>query len=138
MFRVSRKAFSWGVACCLLCAPEVWAAPAATPVSPGGATQLQQLRRSAREGYAPAQYRLGLDYAAGNGVPQNLAKAIHWWRRAAKHLSAPAQLELGDAYAHGWGVPKNADLAVHYWKMAARDGHRNTARQAEKLLDGAV
>ncbi|MGC8467097.1 MAG: tetratricopeptide repeat protein [Acidithiobacillus sp.] len=127
-----------GLAFFLALAAEAWALPASGTALHWTAAQISQLERSAREGYAPAQYRLGLAYAAGAGVDQNLAKAVHWWRLAAKNLNAPAQLELGDAYAHGWGVEQNTERAIHYWKMAATDGHRNTARQAEKLLDSAV
>ena len=102
------------------------------------AASVAKLQRSARLGFGPAQYRLGLLYASGDGVRQNLRKAVHWWLLSAKNLDAQAQLELGTAYAHGWGVPKNPGRAIYWWKRAARDGNRVVAHQAQRLLDSAV
>jgi len=133
-----KKLMATSVVLCLGCTSQAWAGVKSDSVPSATGVQISQLERSAREGYAPAQYRLGLAYAAGTGVAQNLKKAVHWWRLAAKNLDAAAQLELGNAYAHGWGVRQDINRAIHYWKLAAADGHRDTARQAEKLLDSAV
>ncbi|WP_308388449.1 tetratricopeptide repeat protein [Acidithiobacillus sp. AMEEHan] len=100
--------------------------------------KIEQLQRSAKLGYGPAQYELGLAYAAGDGVPQNLQLAAFWWQKAAENLDAAAQLQLGTAYAHGWGVQKNMDQAIHWWRKAAQDGDRAIAEQARLLLDQAA
>ncbi|MDD3760280.1 MAG: tetratricopeptide repeat protein [Acidithiobacillus sp.] len=102
------------------------------------AAKIEQLQRSAQLGYGPAQYELGLAYAAGDGVPQNLQLAVFWWRKAAENLDAAAQLQLGTAYAHGWGVQKNMDQAIYWWQKAAQDGDRAVAEQARLLLDQAA
>ena len=101
-------------------------------------TKVQHLQRSAKLGFGPAQYELGLAYAAGDGVPQNLQLAAFWWHKAAENLDAPAQLQLGTAYAHGWGVNKNMDQAIYWWQKAAQDGNHAVAEQARLLLDQAA
>ncbi|MBU2755732.1 sel1 repeat family protein [Acidithiobacillus sp. CV18-2] len=102
------------------------------------AAKIEQLQRSAKLGYGAAQYELGLAYAAGDGVPQNLQLAVFWWQKAAENLDAAAQLQLGTAYAHGWGVQKNMDQAIYWWQKAAQDGDRAVAEQARLLLDQAA
>ena len=40
-------------------------------------------RRAAEQGHANAQYRLGLRYSQGQGVPKNIVQAYMWWSLAA-------------------------------------------------------
>ncbi len=101
-------------------------------------SKIHNLERSAQLGYGPAQYELGLAYAAGEGVPQNLSLAVFWWKKGAKNLDGAAQLELGTAYAHGWGVPKNMTKAIYWWTKAARDGNHEISSKARLYLDQAA
>jgi TPR repeat protein len=55
------------------------------------ATALRIIRPMARKGYAPAQFKLGLIYVKGNGVPQDYREALKWYRRAADQGNAAAQ-----------------------------------------------
>lgn len=48
-------------------------------------------RRSAEQGYAPAQYNLGVMYYRGDGVEKNLSLAEEWLSRAAVQGYIPAQ-----------------------------------------------
>ena len=41
-------------------------------------------RRAAEQGFAEAQFNLGVMYANGHGVPQDDAMAVTWYRRAAE------------------------------------------------------
>ena len=116
---------------------------AATPLASAATDQLSsakiaELQRSAKLGDGPSQYELGLAYAAGDGVKQDLRLAAYWWQKAADNLDAAAQLQLGTAYAHGWGVPQNMDRAIYWWQKAAQDGDRAVAEQARHLLDKAA
>ena len=47
----------------------------------------------AEQGYAEAQFRLGLLYEFGKGVPENDAEAVKWYRKAAEqgHGNAAVQ-----------------------------------------------
>ena len=41
-------------------------------------------RLAADQGYHAAQFNLGVLYANGDGVPQDLAQAAEWYRKAAE------------------------------------------------------
>lgn len=105
------------------------------PVTP---RTLANWRAGAEHGYGPDQYRLGLAYATGDGVPQNLNRAAYWWRKSADNIYPQAELMMGNAYAHGWGVSRNIDKAIHWWKIAARSEASDVARRAQFLLDSAA
>ena len=91
-------------------------------------------------GTAPAQdnaedwYRLGKQYACGEGVPQDDDRACQWYAKAAaqgheaglsvlKQLAkqgyVAAQYCLGDMYNYGEGVPRNGDIACQWYAKAA-------------------
>ena len=61
----------------------------------------------AEQGYAWAQYGLGVMYHEGNGVPEDYAKAVHWYTKAAEQGYAEAQFLVGRGYVKGEGVPEN-------------------------------
>jgi uncharacterized protein len=71
------------------------------------ATALRIIRPLARKGYAPAQFRLGLIYRNGNGVPQDYGEALKWYRKAADQGNAAAQRNLGVMLAKGLGGPQD-------------------------------
>jgi TPR repeat protein len=52
-------------------------------------------RKAAEQGYAKAQYNLGVSYVLGQGVPQDYAQAALWYRKAAEQGYAEAQVGLG-------------------------------------------
>ncbi|HUS98544.1 MAG TPA: sel1 repeat family protein, partial [Hyphomicrobiaceae bacterium] len=58
------------------------------------ATALKFWRPLAEQGNAAAQYRLGLIYANGRGMPQDNAEAVKWYGMAAEQGDAEAQLNL--------------------------------------------
>ena len=47
------------------------------------ADDIQEIRKSAEQGNAQAQYNLGVCYAKGNGVTKDYAEAVKWFRKAA-------------------------------------------------------
>jgi len=49
------------------------------------------LLKSAKQGYADAQYAVGLAYQLGHGVQRNDVKAVRWFERAANEGNAQAQ-----------------------------------------------
>ena len=59
------------------------------------------LVKKAESGDAKAQYRLGLSYALGEGVPKDVVLAVSWYRKAAEQGEANAQTSLGYCYAEG-------------------------------------
>ena len=77
---------------------------------------------AAEHGLADAQYRLGVRYSVGLGVPQDFTEAATWLSLAAEHEIADAQLRLGLMYAEGNGVARDAATAVRWIRRAALQG----------------
>lgn len=77
-------------------------------------------RQAALDGYAPAQFRLGVLTAAGKGVVQDDYTAARWYLLAAEQYHRKAQVKLGLAYAQGKGVEHNPTLA-RLWIGRAAD-----------------
>lgn len=76
-------------------------------------------RKSAEEGFLPAQYHLGYCYANGIGVKRDLAAAIKWWRKSAEKGFSFSQLALGSLYFNGKGVDKDYAEALKWYRLAA-------------------
>jgi TPR repeat protein len=80
-------------------------------------------RPAAEQGFAPAQFSLGLMYAEGKGVPQDYAQAVDWYRKAAEQGYSPAMFSLGRMYDLGEGVPQGYAQAVDWYRKAAEQGY---------------
>jgi len=52
--------------------------------------------KSAKQGFAMAQYNLGLMYYKGKVVPQNHEKALEWFGKAAAQGHVKAQQKLDE------------------------------------------
>ncbi|MDA9910338.1 sel1 repeat family protein [Amylibacter sp.] len=88
---------------------------------------------SAKQGYAAAQYNLGVMYVKGNGVLQDYAEAVNWWRLSAEQGDAKAQKHLGIMYAFGNGVIKD-NLTAHMWlNIASANGDEKAGERRDKL-----
>ena len=83
------------------------------------------LAERAEQGDADAQFRLGVMYDIGQGVPQDEAKAAAWYKKAAEQGDADAQLNLGLMYDNGRGVPQDEVRAVAWYRKAAEQGNEN-------------
>ena len=89
-------------------------------------------RLAAEQGYASAQFNLGVMYLngrGGEGVPQDDAEAVKWYRLAAEQGYASAQFNLGVMYLNGRGVPQDDAEAVKWHRKAAEQGTRRGAIQ---------
>lgn len=72
----------------------------------------------AEEGDAAAQYRLGMRYLAGDGVPRDFGLATQWFHRAAEQYHVAAMDELANAYHAGRGVDRDLVTAAA-WAIIA-------------------
>ena len=61
-------------------------------------------------------------YYAGLGVPQDDAKAAHWFKKGAEQGNAIAQSNLAVMYYKGSGVPQNYAQAFYWYRKAAEQG----------------
>ena len=98
---------------------------AGNDVSMNGGKALERLQIEAAQGNASAQFKLGMMYRIGEGVPENAAKAAVWFENAAAQGNANAQYNLGVMYRIGEGVPENPTKAAEWFKKAAAQGNIN-------------
>jgi len=75
--------------------------------------------RAAQQGYAPAQYDLGVIHEEA----KNSLAALQCYRRAADQGFAPAQNKIGTLYEKGQGVARDDATAVKYYQRAAAQRH---------------
>ena len=64
-------------------------------------TAAKLMRLSADQGYAVAQYNLGVCFIYGRGVTQDYKEAVKWFRLSADQGNADAQFNLGLMYDKG-------------------------------------
>ncbi len=99
-------------------------------------------RKAALQGDPEGEYRLGLCYARGLGVPKNEAIAFTWFSKAAKDGNAGAQYEMGECYRLAEGVAIDLPKAYLWYNLAAASGN-DDARQnrdalARRMTDGEI
>ena len=87
------------------------------------ATALNEWKPIAEQGYAFAQYNLGIMYEYGNGVAKDYAEAVKWYRLSAEQGYAIGQYSLGLMYSNGYGVLKDKAEAVKWWRLSAEQGY---------------
>jgi TPR repeat protein len=71
---------------------------------------------------ADAQFRRGLNFASGAGVPRDYGQAAQWYRKAAEQNHALAQFNLGVMYSKGQGVVRDDAQAAAWFGLAANLG----------------
>ena len=86
-------------------------------------TAFKEWKPLAEQGYASAQYNLGIMYDNGQGIAQNYTQALYWYNKAAEQGHASAQYNLAQMYRMGQGVPQNYSQAMDWYKKAAEQGH---------------
>jgi TPR repeat protein len=94
---------------------------------------LAEVRPSAEQGDALAQYALGLMYANGQGVKQDYIEAVKWTRKAAEQGDALAQNTLGFAYLTGKGVKEDMREAKRWFGLACDNQDQMACDNYRKL-----
>ncbi len=93
------------------------ATTAVEQAKPGG---VDDLKKVAASGYAPAQFYLAKLYENGEGgVKKDLIEARRWTERAAEGGDRKAMHNLGIAYFSGAGGAKNSTTAAQWFRRAA-------------------
>ena len=81
---------------------------------------LDELKKVANLGYAPAQFYLAKLYEqGGEGVEKDLAEARRWTERAAQGGDRKAMHNLALYYFEGVGGAKNSTTAAQWFRRAA-------------------
>ena len=90
-------------------------------------------KKAAEQGEVHAQYNLGIMYANGRGVKQDLFNAKEWYQKAAEQGYADAQYSLGFMYRYGHGVRQNYTKAKEYFGLACDNKNQNGCDMYRKL-----
>ena len=85
--------------------------------------------KMAQMGDAASQYQLAQIFETGNGVPRDLAKAIHYYQLSAKQEYLPSAMELGRIFAQEKAV-LDEKKSLEWYTYAANHGEI----QAENYL----
>ena len=85
-------------------------------------TALKEWTSLAEQGYAKAQFNVGIMYDNGQGVLQDYKTAVKWYILSAEQGYAKAQYNLGFMYHNGQGIPQDYKTAVKWYKLAAEQG----------------
>lgn len=118
------------------CMNEGCGDPACNPV--------EMITESAKLGYAPAQYSLGLMYLTGDGVDLSYDKAFDWFSKAANQGDSNAMYQLGGLYEWGNGIPESVEKAIWYYSKAKELGNiraavsLNLIQASMKPADGSI
>jgi hypothetical protein len=106
---------------------------------------IASLQHNAEAGDAKAQFELARAYSLGNGVPQDMAKALDWLKKSASQGYAGAEVTLGVFYQKGIQVAKDPHEAAKWFRKAARQSAKepgqaqNAQSDLENLLvEGAI
>jgi len=96
-------------------------------------TAAEWYRKAALQGDPEGEYRLGLCYVRGLGVPKNEALAAKWFSKAAQGGNANAQYELGDCYRLAKGVGTDIPKAYFWCNLAAASGNEDASEARDAL-----
>lgn len=75
------------------------------------ASAAKDFQKLAEDNFGPAQEKIGLMYALGQGVPQSMMISFMWMKRAAENSQAQAQIILSAFYSEGKVVPQDLERA---------------------------
>ncbi|MGB5063744.1 MAG: tetratricopeptide repeat protein [Candidatus Competibacter sp.] len=95
------------------------------------AAEVALIRPLAEQGFAFAQFNLGVLYDNGQGLPQDDAQAIAWYRKAAEQGLPQAQVNLGIMYEQGEGVSADK-VEAYFWYALADSQGDGQAPQAKR------
>lgn len=84
---------------------------------------------AAKNGDAESQFRLGIAYENGFGVPRNEAVAVEWYLKSAEQGNVEAQSTMGLNYQFGMGVKKDVNQARQWYQKAAAQGDEAAIEQ---------
>ena len=95
------------------------------------ASEFDDMKALAEQGYASAQFILGVMYENGQGTPQDYKEAIRWYKAAAEQGLADAQYNLALRYYNGQGTPQDYKLAHMWFNLAAVSGDEDAVKNRD-------
>jgi TonB family protein len=98
-------------------------------------TALKEWQGLADSGNAEAEFRVGVMYEHGQGIPAATKEAANWYRKAADQAYAQAQYALGMLYANGQGGLQDNVQAYMWLDLSSALGVAEAAREREKVAE---
>jgi hypothetical protein len=95
---------------------------------------LEYLDAAARNGFVPAQIRLGEAYDKGEGTPPNASAAFNWFAAAANAGSTYAQYQLSRFFYYGIVGPEDRVGAFVWLNAALIGGYQPALATMQELL----
>ena len=95
---------------------------------------LELWHRAGELGSVSAYFAIGLSYLNGDGVQQDLMKAIHYWELAAMRGDVMARQNLG-IYEESIG---NIDRAMKHFQIAAKFGCEKTLKVVQDCFKSGL
>jgi len=80
-------------------------------------------RKSAEQGYAPAEYEIGVCYKIGRLLEENQDTAKYWIERSAKQGYSMAQYVMGNILREDTRIESNERLSAYYYLESAKQGY---------------
>lgn len=102
------------------------------------AAAVERLNALARNGFAPAQFRLGVLYLHGTGVPQQPRQAAYWFDRAAQQGDVGGRYSMARLYISGVGVDRNLKLAAGFLEPLAEQNYAPAQFELGLLYDVGI
>ncbi len=97
------------------------------------AAAAQWYRRSAEQGYAPAQLAYAIALDGGWGIPRDPGEAVRWYRVAALQGELTAMWRLAYHYRRGVGAPRDLVEAWAWFDRLADFGDERAAGERDWL-----
>jgi uncharacterized protein len=85
---------------------------------------LEEFKALAKQGDTDAQFKVGLMYYFGQGVPRDYLESLNWFKMAARQGHPLAQYNAGYMYEKGEGTPQDYAEAARYYRRAAEQGYQ--------------
>lgn len=85
---------------------------------------LQEFKALGEKGDAAAQFKVGLSYYFGQGVPRDYLESLNWFKKAAGQGHPLAQYNAGYMHEKGEGTPQDYAEAARYYRQAAERGNQ--------------
>jgi localization factor PodJL len=105
-------------------------------IEAGDTSAVNDLKRAANLGFAPAQFYLGRLYEAGAaGLVKDMTEARRWTQRAAQGGDSAAMYNLASYLYAGDGGPKDPAGAVEWFRKAAERGVVNSQYNLAQLYE---
>ncbi|MCB1777491.1 MAG: sel1 repeat family protein [Candidatus Competibacteraceae bacterium] len=99
------------------------------------AAEIAIVRPLAEQGFAFAQFNMGVLYDEGHGVPLDDLQAMTWYRKAAEQGLPQAQVNLGIMHEQGEGGAADYVQAYFWYAMADSQGDHQAPQAIREIRE---